>query len=698
MIAVNVVDVPPDSELLSKVVILWRRHSATLGPFPLGAFEEMAQKGWIMAAIAESELVGYLLFREVKSQRRVAIVHLCVEPNHRHAGVGRILIDHLKSITTAFDSISLHCRRDYDASKVWPRYGFVAIGHKRGRSQAGRVLTCWRFEHRPPPLIGLAAKFEMEDDRPVAVIDANVFFDICAGQCTQNEESLALAADWLDTFVRVRLTEEILNEIERNADFERTRSDRALIRLFGLLPTGMREVEAIGAKLRQLLPEHTESVSDESDLRQLSHAIAGEARFFVTRDSYLLRKRDLLLDEFGLNVLPPHDLMLHLDEEVNLARYTPGRLAGARVYTRAIQAGEMEPLAKTFHVRGESKVEFERILRRCLADPIGHECRITEESRVPLTICIEALSREQNSIELPVLRQSHAKGPSGLVRYILFNSMCRALDSGKKFVRVSERHLSLEIRSALDDVGFIRQDGCWIKPVLAAAVAKHELSARLLALGAVPDSVQPLVDRILASASQDPSTHVSDIAQLERIYWPLKVLDVDIPVWIVPIKPRWAAHLFEERIAEGDLFGADRELILRNDNVYYRKKGTQRLTAPSRVLWYVSEERGIRLSGHLLACSNICQVEIGRPKELFQQFRRLGVYRWRQVSETVENDLVREMMAFRFRDTELLKPISYARLKQIIQTLTGKQPNLTGPFRIDSECFSTLYREGSMYG
>ena len=40
------------------------------------------------------------------------------------------------------------------------------------------------------------------------------------------------------------------------------------------------------------------------------------------------------------------------------------------------------------------------------------------------------------------------------------------------------------------------------------------------------------------------------------MFWPLKIANCEIPTYLVPIQPVWAMHLFDKRLAEGDLLGA----------------------------------------------------------------------------------------------------------------------------------------------
>jgi hypothetical protein len=107
----------------------------------------------------------------------------------------------------------------------------------------------------------------------------------------------------------------------------------------------------------------------------------------------------------------------------------------------------------------------------------------------------------------------------------------------------------------------------------------------------------------------------------EKNLWPLKMKDLDSPAFIVPIRPEWAMHLFDADIASQDLFGGEPSLILNSENVYYRSSSPKILSAPGRILWYVSSGSS-RYQGSMCikACSYLDDVEIGKP---IQEVRNL---------------------------------------------------------------------------
>src|SRR5690606_14929297 len=143
-------------------------------------------------------------------------------------------------------------------------------------------------------------------------IDANVFFDLEYPSAPAAEESQALLADWLQPLIRLHLTGEILNEINRKAD----PADRATLasraKKYPQLPCPPIAFYDRHDQLRSLFPAVL-SEQDESDLRHLARAIASGFLFFVTRDEPLLSLADIIYERHGVSILRPVNLITRLD-------------------------------------------------------------------------------------------------------------------------------------------------------------------------------------------------------------------------------------------------------------------------------------------------------------------------------------------------------------------------------------------------
>jgi len=183
-------------------------------------------------------------------------------------------------------------------------------------------------------------------------------------------------------------------------------------------------------------------------------------------------------------------------------------------------------------------------------------------------------------------------------------------------------------------------------------------------------------------------------ADFEKFLFPAKIIDSEINNFIIPIQPRWAQDLFDEYLAQQILLlGQKKELAFNREAVYYKSaKNSGGLNAPGRILWYVSEDKYNSYCGisSIRACSFIDEVIIGKPKELYQRFQRLGVYKLDDIMK-IPQDKNGDIIAIRFSNTELFKyPVP---LKKV-QAVLNKKSTFQSACKIQNSHFPTLYNLG----
>jgi hypothetical protein len=172
--------------------------------------------------------------------------------------------------------------------------------------------------------------------------------------------------------------------------------------------------------------------------------------------------------------------------------------------------------------------------------------------------------------------------------------------------------------------------------------------------------------------------------------WPAKISDGPLDTFIVPIQAQWAQHFFDSDLGSELLFGLKDELHLGIEGAYYCSKRNTQLQHPGRVLWYVSKGPEGRGSMTIKACSRLEEVFIGKPKEVFKKFSRLGVYQWHDVLAAAGGAIDEQLLAFRFAMTERFpRPISLGQLEHL-----GVSPPIMSPRKITAEQFSEIYRLG----
>lgn len=128
--------------------------------------------------------------------------------------------------------------------------------------------------------------------------------------------------------------------------------------------------------------------------------------------------------------------------------------------------------------------------------------------------------------------------------------------------------------------------------------------------------------------SQLPAVGVSE---LERRFWPGKFVTGDTPVYVVPIRPKWAESLFGAAV-QPELSRRPEHLGVAREHVYYCALRTN-LKFPSRLLWYVS---GTGFNGGIRATSWLDAVVVDRPRTLHRRFGLNGVYTAPEVESIIK--------------------------------------------------------------
>ncbi|MDE2039590.1 MAG: GNAT family N-acetyltransferase [Elusimicrobia bacterium] len=667
------------SPYLQEVMRLWRARSSTLGLFPEGAFKEYAARRNILVATEKGACIGYLLFRH--SRDLVVIVHLCVGKGQEGKGIAKALVARLHADTQRFRGIGLSCRRDYDASKVWPKLGFTAVHDKPGRGKDGAILTYWWLDHNHPTLFSNADKQRL-DSKLIAAIDHNVFLDLYK---KRNADSEALEADWLQDSLQLCVTNEILNEINQMDDGLERGRQRDFYSRFQQLTSDQTGFQSAYDALARLFDGLTGS-SDDADRRHLARSIASGATVFVTRDTGLLEKAADVYDSFGLLVIHPSDLIARIDELQRASVYQPARLAGTLFRIGLLAKDQLGSAIEAFHngAARETKATFQASLRSCLSHPKATECSVVTDSGNHLQ-AVFALDRSApGELRVPVLRVGRDLIGSTLSQHIVMRVMFEAAKEGRRVVRVTDPFLPGNVVAALQKDQFVKTSAGWSRLCLNAKKTQDELRKTLAALakeghGLSLDALNEALD----------STESGRLLDLERALWPAKIVDADVPTFLVPIKPTWAQHLFDHELASEDLFGG--ELTLNREAVYYRAaRPSCGLSAPGRILWYVSQDGQSAKTGQVRACSFLDEVVVDKPKVLFKRFQRLGIYKWPDLYALVKKDINRPIMALRFSDTVALeKPVSFAALKQVAKSC-DVVTTLQSPLKISPEFFKRL--------
>ena len=364
----------------------------------------------------------------------------------------------------------------------------------------------------------------------------------------------------------------------------------------------------------------------------------------------------------------------------------------------AARAEDLDGLADLMHVGQPSPEPRRRTLarlREMLAFPDRFQVKCIRKGDRLLTAY--ALDRQEaETLAVPFFAAEDSSLGRTAARHYAEAVIGIAANERRQLVQIQDA--GRRVGDALADLGFSQEAGAWFKIALPVALPPDELAEHVERVGDRSPLIVDFAGRVageLRAIARAPGLSRVRAATVERALWPAKITSTGLSCFIVPIQPRWAKDLFDRELAEGTLFGADPALALAAENVYYRAAQPAVITAPARVLWYVSDDRVYQGSMAVRACSHVNEMLIGPPKDLFRRFRRLGVYQWSDIFALAKGDVTHDVMAFRFSGTELLRrPIPWAAMQDVLKEHTGKTSQLQSPIAISEECFLSLYKRG----
>lgn len=668
-----------------KVVVLGDSNKKTLGFLPREAFKKYALKNQLIGAFNKNtdDLLGYLLYRV--SYNKVTIVHCCIDEKYRNNNTAFDLITFLKTHTKQYEAIKLSCRNDYGIDSFWEKCNFVPIKEKKGRGKDGLPLTIWRYSHYQNNLLTQISEYEFKN-KIVAVIDMNVFLDI---KDNREEESIALKSDWLLGETILYFTREIRNEINRAKTLDQKETSRKLLNYFTELPFSDEErFSELQIELRNKFP--LKDKNDRSDLNHLAYSISGGAQYFITRDKLILSNKKYF-KQFNLEVCRPIEFITTLDETIQVTKYQPQNLIGTTISSARITSENIDLYTDMFLKPSERKIHFQKVIRKSLSLPNEYELLTISKEDVPLAFVVFDRTIK-NTLKIPVFRFLNTNLRTTLSKHLLFKSILTSIQEKRMFIEIREEYLEDDIIQNIKEARFVQRDEIWRKINIDGILNTSEVQEEIFN---EPNGAN-FIGEIISNIKQNYNANEGLIKKYhyERYFSPLKIKDLEIPCFIIPIKPHWAEELFNDKSVEKlDLFEPKYDLLLNRENVYYRSARPKILNAPARILWYSSEKASSNEKGSIVAASYLDEIFIDNPKKLYKQFENLGVYKWGHIERTARGK--DKIMAFVFSDTELFKkPISLKNIKIQFDKSENKKFMLVAPRKIKTETYLALYKFG----
>jgi hypothetical protein len=302
-------------------------------------------------------------------------------------------------------------------------------------------------------------------------------------------------------------------------------------------------------------------------------------------------------------------------------------------------------------------------------------------------------------LNVPVLRVRQTAVASTIAKQIVSYLIDTPVRNRYSSLTIDDPYLGQVVEDALLESPLVENDGIWMKPNLfTVGSASHIAGIMATTQNAAAVSKSDNCIRSTLREGLLQARSVTQFAAIERTIRPAKITGARIPNCIVPIKPVWAQHLFDEDLAEQTLLGADVKLILGWENVFYRAPSyLNQLAPPCRMLWYVSNDQRYAKSGRIRACSTVIETQIIPARDAYRQYRRLGVYERNDVLRVGQGNPDAKVMVLRFADTEILEdPISYNTAIEVVRATDGLgQIKFQDPQPISEEAFVKLYSHGT---
>lgn len=694
-----------EDEVFSEVIALGRDNKKTLGPYPDTGFQKARQlKELIIAKTESNEVAGYLLYRIRKYDNACGITHLCVSEkyrsrnDHSNQKISDALIQVLQKKEATRSGIFLCCRTDYtSASKVWKRNGFTVITSKRGRSKKGTRLNYWWLSLNTPQLFSYF--FRDTSEKIYAVIDRNILLDIInPPQNSQSESSLALLADWLENEVSLCYTPDIQEDCSKKMSPEQQHSISSFLKTLLPIPHAKEKYLEAMENLKNIFVGEREQ--DNFDRSHIAYTIAAQIPYFITRDSNILSKANAIKEalNYPLTVIHPASFVAEIDEKQRTEAYQPYLLEEANIKVTRITKDDVSDLFYDFgnHFCGERKTYFNEKIHQSVIYPNENDLFLfsTEAHNDALVI----LNFSDIGIcKIPLVRVSTGSKATTFACKLVDYIIRTAAKKKCAVIEINDSLVSSEIESILEKFGFLEsiEHGKWIKVNCYEQVTLDNVKTQFQNASSKYNLAMAQI--LLRDILENPKSFSSNNAfwALEEMIWPGRIKEAELPCYIIPIQPQWAAQIVNHRLCTEELFPRNQELALNVESVFYDQPKRQ-IQSPARILWYVSQGKGTGYSQvkAIHAYSTLISIEKGEPKELLKRNSRLGIWKWNDV----KSKHGKTMSALRFTKTEIFNnPIPYKKVMDLFKKYDIKNSNISSVEVINQDIFEEVYRLGFNY-
>ena len=315
------------SKLLPDITTLATNENSDLGIPVKSTIRNAIEKNRLIALVDENshnlELAGYVLWGGIFPNAKIQ--HIELVKSYRRQGAGAAILTELAQYLgkLRFMTIQADVAEDmttdlafYEQNDFY-RLRTTNCGDTRGHR---KIVLIRDLQHQPPyaesinhlPLLNIQTKATTDD--PIYLLDPVVYFNLVKQKHLATEAETLFSAS-LDNVMRIAVAKKYALEMLKTYQ---NLQDQHIYQIAIDLP---RLTEPDTDELRSLTNELNNRVFVEKDFSKVSrlqslnyaanlaHAILGRALAFVTSNDEILRKRELLINEFGIDVVSIDDLL-----------------------------------------------------------------------------------------------------------------------------------------------------------------------------------------------------------------------------------------------------------------------------------------------------------------------------------------------------------------------------------------------------
>lgn len=489
--------------------------------------------------------------------------------------------------------------------------------------------------------------------------------------------------DWADENIIYMITQETYSEIMRDSDNERAERTRNFISNYKVINQDPHKIAEVSNELSLIIKGDSEN--DISDRKQLAESIVHKADYFITADNNILSNVDEIWNKYELDIQRPLDFVLNLDSNLYQDISLPHIYEVTFLEHVNPQSKEIENIVDDFlkPELGERKNSFrESIIKNC-SDFTNARVQIIRNRQKENGALLIASLKDPIAFEVIHVRVNTTKVEGTFFNQLISNSILLAIKNQRNLIKVKEVFLSPDQILILKSYGFSKVEDSWIKISLKGVLDWTDITNN------------PLV-KLYNSFPNIEEEANSLMYNIERKLFPVKIKDLQLPTYIIPIKPYWASQLFDYLGASQSLFGAKSSLLWNRENIYYRSEKPVSEIAPGRILWYASSDENNPRGQSIVACSYIDSVFVDTAKQLYSRFKSYGVYQWSEILSLAQSDPHKKIKAIRFSDTEVFeRPVKFKSVQKILQNNGQASNTFASPVQVNNDIFNEIYIQGT---